>query len=109
MTTELVHANYPHTVGYLFDCAACESACHCDNRPGTEACVYCQSADSAAEVDHAALLTAHGVPVLCVGDVVSYMIVGARMTRTVTEANLAPFTWLASEPAFGFRIERHAQ
>lgn len=109
MTTELVHANYPHTVGYLFDCAACESACHCDNRPGSEACVYCQSADSTAEVDFAALLTAHGYPVLRVGDVVSYTIVGAPMTRTITEANLATFTNLASEPSFEFRIERHAQ
>jgi hypothetical protein len=23
------HANYPHTAGYLFDCAACEARCHC--------------------------------------------------------------------------------
>ena len=29
------HVDYPHEPGYLYDCAACESACHC--APG--ACV----------------------------------------------------------------------
>jgi hypothetical protein len=29
-TTALTAYNaYPHEAGYLFDCAACESACHC--------------------------------------------------------------------------------
>lgn len=32
------HVTYPHTPGYLFDCPACESRCHCE--PGSAECVY---------------------------------------------------------------------
>lgn len=35
---EAPHVDYPHTPGYLFDCAACESRCHCT--PGHAECVY---------------------------------------------------------------------
>src|SRR5687767_11843694 len=33
------HADYPHTPGTLYDCAACEARCHC--RPGETLCVFC--------------------------------------------------------------------
>lgn len=32
------HNEYPHTPGYLYDCAACESSCHCT--PGHAECVF---------------------------------------------------------------------
>lgn len=32
------HVNYPHTPGYLYDCAACEERCHCT--PGSAECVF---------------------------------------------------------------------
>jgi hypothetical protein len=32
------HVDYPHEHGYLIDCAACESRCHCT--PGNAECVY---------------------------------------------------------------------
>lgn len=33
-----LHADYPHTPGTLYDCAACERACHCAD--GT--CIQCE-------------------------------------------------------------------
>jgi len=30
------HVDYPHEPGYLYDCPACEAACHCAGA----ACVY---------------------------------------------------------------------
>lgn len=37
------HANYPHHPGTLYDCPACESACHCDTTgpEDHELCVHC--------------------------------------------------------------------
>ena len=35
-TTE--HVDYPHEPGRLYDCPACEGACHC--RPGETECVF---------------------------------------------------------------------
>ena len=32
------HASYPHQPGRLYDCPACEAACHCT--PGDAECVY---------------------------------------------------------------------
>lgn len=32
------HNSYPHEPGTLYDCAACESACHCT--PGNSECIY---------------------------------------------------------------------
>jgi len=32
------HNEYPQHPGYLYDCAACESSCHC--APGATECVY---------------------------------------------------------------------
>lgn len=32
------HADYPHHPGTLYDCPACEAACHCT--PGSAQCVY---------------------------------------------------------------------
>jgi hypothetical protein len=32
------HVNYPHFPGRLYDCAACESMCHCV--PGETECIY---------------------------------------------------------------------
>lgn len=37
------HVDYPHIPGYLYDCPACESACHCPGTSaaiGTTECVY---------------------------------------------------------------------
>lgn len=28
-TAELIHVNYPHHPGALYDCPACEARCHC--------------------------------------------------------------------------------
>lgn len=36
--TSIEHADYPHEAGYLYDCRACESRCHCE--PGAAECVY---------------------------------------------------------------------
>lgn len=36
------HATYPHMVGTLFDCPACESKCYCEN---AFSCVHCEIAD----------------------------------------------------------------
>lgn len=33
------HVSYPHQPGYLMDCAACESRCHCEGTGNAE-CVY---------------------------------------------------------------------
>lgn len=30
VVSELVHADYPHLPGRLYDCEACESECFCD-------------------------------------------------------------------------------
>lgn len=38
MMGELVHVDYPHDHGYLYDCPACEARCHCE--PGAAECVY---------------------------------------------------------------------
>lgn len=35
------HVDYPHTPGYLYDCPACENACHCSPLPGHTPCVRC--------------------------------------------------------------------
>lgn len=35
---EIVHVNYPHEPGYLYDCQACEAECHCE--PGGTECVW---------------------------------------------------------------------
>ena len=32
------HADYPHQPGTLYDCPACEAACHCT--PGSAQCIY---------------------------------------------------------------------
>lgn len=32
------HVDYPHEPGRLYDCPACEAACHCT--PGTTECVF---------------------------------------------------------------------
>jgi hypothetical protein len=37
-TSEPAHADYPHEPGRLYDCAACESRCHCT--AGYAECVY---------------------------------------------------------------------
>ncbi|GAA1122426.1 hypothetical protein HDA36_000020 [Nocardiopsis composta] len=41
-----VHADYPHHPGALYDCAACESECHCE--PGFT-CVHCAIAAESGE------------------------------------------------------------
>lgn len=41
----VVHADYPHQPGTLYDCPACESACFCI---GGSACVHCATVDGAA-------------------------------------------------------------
>ena len=33
------HVDYPHDPGHLYDCAACESDCHC--APDSALCVHC--------------------------------------------------------------------
>lgn len=40
---ELLHVDYPHEPGRLYDCAACESECYCtaDHDAETD-CVYCE-------------------------------------------------------------------
>ncbi len=38
MQDQLTHVSYPHLPGYLYDCPACESRCHCE--PGSAECVY---------------------------------------------------------------------
>lgn len=38
--SEDIHADYPHTPGSLWDCAACEENCYC--RPGQTMCVHCE-------------------------------------------------------------------
>lgn len=35
---DVEHVNYPHEPGYLYDCPACESTCHCT--PGASECVF---------------------------------------------------------------------
>jgi len=37
----LVHADYPHEPGRLYDCGACEAQCHCTGDPGHVQCVFC--------------------------------------------------------------------
>lgn len=32
------HAEYPHHAGMLYDCPACDAACHCE--PGSSECVF---------------------------------------------------------------------
>ena len=34
----MAHNEYPHEPGYLYDCEACESSCHCT--PGNAECVW---------------------------------------------------------------------
>lgn len=43
---ELIHADYPHNPGRLYDCMACEAECFC--LPGETPCVHCQSDEEAA-------------------------------------------------------------
>lgn len=38
LTSADTHNEYPHIPGYLYDCQACESACHCT--PDSAECVY---------------------------------------------------------------------
>jgi hypothetical protein len=40
-SVSLVHADYPHEPGRLYDCEACESQCHCTGDPGHTQCVFC--------------------------------------------------------------------
>lgn len=42
MMADVLHSEYPHTPGYLYDCPGCESACYCT---GTDyaPCVWCES------------------------------------------------------------------
>ncbi len=39
------HVDYPHAPGYLYDCLACESECHCQEglteMDGWTRCIYC--------------------------------------------------------------------
>lgn len=34
------HAGYPHVPGYLYDCPACESRCHCTGDRSSTNCTY---------------------------------------------------------------------
>lgn len=48
----LVHVDYPHEPGRLYDCAVCESYCFCTSDPGHTECVYCAVvAERQAEID----------------------------------------------------------
>lgn len=38
LPVEITHVDYPHWPGYLYDCAACASSCHCT--PGNAECVW---------------------------------------------------------------------
>lgn len=37
----IVHADYPHVPGQLYDCEACEAHCFCAGAPGGTRCVFC--------------------------------------------------------------------
>lgn len=41
--TDTRHKAYPHLIGRLFDCRACEARCYC--KPDTEQCVHCAIAE----------------------------------------------------------------
>lgn len=55
--TGVTHADYPHSPGSLYDCAACEQVCHCDPDDvvtmGDERdmCVHCEESDTFANED----------------------------------------------------------
>ena len=40
-SVSIVHADYPHEPGRLYDCEACESECFCTGDPGHMPCAYC--------------------------------------------------------------------
>ena len=40
------HADYPHEPGYLPDCLACQTRCHCCGHAGHEDCVHCALVES---------------------------------------------------------------
>lgn len=42
------HVDYPHEPGRLYDCPGCEWRCHCDDDPGTTACVWQMDSHNAA-------------------------------------------------------------
>lgn len=48
MPLPLVHSDYPHEPGRLYDCPACEAECWCTGRPGDEQCIFCDSLESEA-------------------------------------------------------------
>lgn len=50
-TAELIHVNYPHHPGALYDCPACEARCHCGPgvAEGTETeCIWTGHEEGAA-------------------------------------------------------------
>jgi hypothetical protein len=47
-TLPLIHSDYPHEPGRLYDCPACEAECWCTGRPGDEQCIFCASLESEA-------------------------------------------------------------
>ena len=44
------HVNYPHTPGYLHDCPACESRCHCEGTTNSP-CVYHDQRPESTDAD----------------------------------------------------------
>lgn len=49
---EPVHVDYPHEPGTLYDCAACESHCHCTANPYDTMCVACAIAQESNWYPH---------------------------------------------------------
>lgn len=37
----VVHSEYPHTPGTLYDCVACENTCFCGNLEAETKCLFC--------------------------------------------------------------------
>ena len=75
------HANYPHEAGTLYDCPACEAACHCD--PDSSECIYSGEHTTFREVGaysprHYATLTGRTVVRIACAD-------GARWTADVSD------------------------
>lgn len=53
----LKHADYPHELGYLYGCPACEAECHCDSIKITlgevTECIFCASLPEYRDVEGA--------------------------------------------------------